>query len=344
MVSGPATTATLARIRAERPSTAGSVAAILSDFLTPTDGVAKSGNFGGDRFCDALADAGWDLRFLPDADLWDARHPGTGEMLHYVEGDVYLGPWPDPASARYARDYNNGWRTARRNNVRLSFGVPVDRAGQRNVSRAWRDGFYDQAADELKWTWRQARLGGWDDVGDYLFAESCVQGWAREISGLSSHDSERQQAMDALSAFRAAPSEANCDALGEAVAAMREASQPGRGDLEPDDELVVVDGEVWPDAASWPQSPATQAETQSAEMTDVPIEPSATRLNPVSQPAPEVGQAPSSAETAAFQAGLSARPSAFGFVEGPLRKPPPGTSTRPHGPAGGPDTRPAKGL
>jgi len=233
--------ATLARLRAERPSTVGSVAAILCDFQPPSTGVAKFGNFGDDRLCDALADAGWDLRLLKDADLWDARHAGTGEELHYVNGDVYPGPWADPQSARYARDYNNGWRTAQRNNARLSFGGPVDRAGQRNVSRAWCDGFYDQAADHPKWTHRQARLAGWDNVGNYLFAEFCGQEWAKELGGLSSHGSAAQPVMDALSAFQAFPSEANWYALGQAVGATRKAAQPSAVPASPDPAVSVKD-------------------------------------------------------------------------------------------------------
>ncbi len=226
--------ATLARLRTERPSTVDRVAAILNDFQPPSTGVAKFGNYADDRLCGALADAGWQLRFLQHDDLWDAQHPGTGEELHYVKGDVYPGPWADPRSAGYARDYNNGWRAAKRNNARLSFGGPVDRAGQRKVSRAWRDGFYDQAADHPKWTHRQARLAGWDDVGNYLFAEFCEQEWAQELGGLSSHGSAGQQAMDALSAFQAFPSEANWYALGEAVGAMREAAQPSAVPASPD--------------------------------------------------------------------------------------------------------------
>lgn len=133
---------------------------------------------------------------------------------------------PDPRSAEYARDYDNGWRAAKRSNARLSFGVPVDSARHRDVSRAWRDGFYDQAADHPKWTYRQARLAGWDNVGNYLFARFSGQEWAQELGGLSSHGSEGQQAMDALSAFQGLPSEANWYALGEAMGVMPEAAQP----------------------------------------------------------------------------------------------------------------------
>ena len=161
---------------------------------------------------------------------------------------------PDPWSAEYGRDaHNNGWQVAKRNNAHLSFGVPVDRAGQRDVSRAWRDGFYDQVADHPKWTYWQARLAGWDNVQNYLFARRCGQEWAQEVGGLSSHGREGQQAMDALSAFHALPSEANWYALGEAVGAMRKAVRrtdvPAPFTNPADEETSVSEREVVPEPA-----------------------------------------------------------------------------------------------
>ena len=142
---------------------------------------------------------------------------------------------------------------AKRNNAHLSFGVPVDRAGQRDVSRAWRDGFYDQVADHPKWTYWQARLAGWDNVQNYLFARRCGQEWAQEVGGLSSHGREGQQAMDALSAFHALPSEANWYALGEAVGAMRKAVRrtdvPAPFTNPADEETSVSEREVVPEPA-----------------------------------------------------------------------------------------------
>jgi hypothetical protein len=91
--------ATLARVRAERPSTVGGVAAILNGFQAPSAGIAFFGNNADDRLSDALADAGWELRFLEGDYLWEARHPGTGEQLHCVEGDVVRGPYGAGASA-----------------------------------------------------------------------------------------------------------------------------------------------------------------------------------------------------------------------------------------------------
>ena len=91
--------ATLARVRAERPGTVDGVAAILSGFQAPSAGIAFFGNNADDQLSDALADAGWQLRFLERDYLWEARHPGTGERLHCVEGDVYPGPYETTASA-----------------------------------------------------------------------------------------------------------------------------------------------------------------------------------------------------------------------------------------------------
>jgi hypothetical protein len=91
-------TATLARIRADRPSTVDGVAAILSSFQAPSAGIAFFGNNADDQLCGALADVGWQVQFLERDYLWEARHPGTGERLHCVEGDVYPRPYQaDPS-------------------------------------------------------------------------------------------------------------------------------------------------------------------------------------------------------------------------------------------------------
>jgi hypothetical protein len=82
---------TLARVRAEKPSTVKAVAAILNEFQPPSCGIAFFGNNADDQLSLALRDAGWDLHFLERDYLWEARHPGSGETLHYVEGDVYEG-------------------------------------------------------------------------------------------------------------------------------------------------------------------------------------------------------------------------------------------------------------
>jgi hypothetical protein len=91
--------ATLARVRAERPSTVDGLAAILNRFQAPSAGLAFFGNNADDRLCDALVGAGWDLRFIERDYLWEARHPGSGERLHYAEGDVYPGPYKTASSS-----------------------------------------------------------------------------------------------------------------------------------------------------------------------------------------------------------------------------------------------------
>jgi hypothetical protein len=89
--------ATLARIRAERPATVEALAAILNTFQPPSVGVAFFGNNADDRLSDALADAGWDVRFLGADYLWEALSPDRSQWLHYVEGDVYPDRWREAA-------------------------------------------------------------------------------------------------------------------------------------------------------------------------------------------------------------------------------------------------------
>lgn len=88
--------ATLARVRAERPATLAELAAILNEFQPPSAGVAFFGNNADDRLSAALADAGWYVHYLEGDYLWEAHRPGADgatEWLHYVEGDVYAGPY-----------------------------------------------------------------------------------------------------------------------------------------------------------------------------------------------------------------------------------------------------------
>ena len=84
---------TLTRVRAERPCTVNAVAAILNDFQPPSAGVAFFGNNADVRLSYALTDAGWDLEYLENDYLWQARNRETGEWLHCVEGDVYPGEY-----------------------------------------------------------------------------------------------------------------------------------------------------------------------------------------------------------------------------------------------------------
>ena len=85
--------ATLARVREERPATTAAVVEILNAFQPPSAGLAFFGNNADEHLSDALAAAGWDVRYIEADYLWEARHPATGAVLHNVEGDVYDGPW-----------------------------------------------------------------------------------------------------------------------------------------------------------------------------------------------------------------------------------------------------------
>lgn len=82
---------TLTRIRTEKPATVSDLRVILNDFQRPSSGVAFFGNNADDHLSYALCDAGWEVRYLSHDYLWEARHPASGEELHYVEGDVYPG-------------------------------------------------------------------------------------------------------------------------------------------------------------------------------------------------------------------------------------------------------------
>lgn len=95
----------LTQIAAEKPQTFDEVKAIL-DFMpgsAPMDGedsmVAGDAFFGGsggdNALDDALADAGW--RYVwSEADYWWAMRSTIGEILTYVEGDVYRGDTQQP--------------------------------------------------------------------------------------------------------------------------------------------------------------------------------------------------------------------------------------------------------
>lgn len=159
---------------------------------------------------------------MPQAGLAGPGHPRlTSEALRHP-----------PLSPEYARDYNNGWRASERHLLSDSNQVltPWERAYQRNVSRAWYDGDQDHADGRSKWTFRQARLAGWDNTGNYLFALYCAQEWAQDLAGLPSYGTDEQQAAAAaLSAFQAVPSQANLDAINDAVGPARKAARRPAG-------------------------------------------------------------------------------------------------------------------
>lgn len=80
---------TLAVIRAERPSSFATLKVILDRFESPSSGDAFFPGGADDDLASALADAGWDLTWEDGDYVWSARHPLSGAVLRYVEGDVY---------------------------------------------------------------------------------------------------------------------------------------------------------------------------------------------------------------------------------------------------------------
>jgi hypothetical protein len=82
--------ATLARIRAEKPSSFAGVKLILDVFEAPSSGDAFFPDGADDKLADALSDAGWRIDLVEGAYLYRAVHP-SGAVLTYVEGDVYEG-------------------------------------------------------------------------------------------------------------------------------------------------------------------------------------------------------------------------------------------------------------
>lgn len=82
----------LDHIERDKPDTAAGVIAILNQYGTPSSGAAFFAGSGGDRSLNsALTVAGWELYWAEANYYWVARHPVTGDLLTYVEGDVYAG-------------------------------------------------------------------------------------------------------------------------------------------------------------------------------------------------------------------------------------------------------------
>lgn len=84
--------ATLARVRAEHPSTFAELKAILDDF---NHGALAAGEAffpsqsADDELIDALWDAGWRTRSIEGGYWYEATHPATGARFEFVEGDLY---------------------------------------------------------------------------------------------------------------------------------------------------------------------------------------------------------------------------------------------------------------
>lgn len=80
---------TLARVREEKPATFAALKLILDDFVPPSAGDAFFPGGADDDLVDALADAGWEVRFFSSSNVYSARHPVTRAKLHHLEGDLY---------------------------------------------------------------------------------------------------------------------------------------------------------------------------------------------------------------------------------------------------------------
>lgn len=74
--------------------------------IPPSSGLAFFDSGGGEGLSAALGSAGWEIDRIARDYLWDARHPGTGEELRYVEGDVYRGRYLRPGTGRAGRGHS----------------------------------------------------------------------------------------------------------------------------------------------------------------------------------------------------------------------------------------------
>lgn len=81
--------ATLARVRAEKPTTFAGLKLILDVFSEPSAGDAFFPDGADDTLARALIDTGWSLDFEEGSYLYTATHPQTGAVIRYMEGDLY---------------------------------------------------------------------------------------------------------------------------------------------------------------------------------------------------------------------------------------------------------------
>ena len=82
--------ATLARVRAERPSTFAELKAILDGFRLASSGDAFfPSQSADDELSDALMDVGWRLHFIDGGYVYEARNLLGVLQFEFVEGDLY---------------------------------------------------------------------------------------------------------------------------------------------------------------------------------------------------------------------------------------------------------------
>lgn len=81
--------ALMERVRDERPADAAALFAILGGKAEASAGQAFA--IEGGSLMSALDAAGWEVWPIERDYLWEARAPGGGDWIHYVEGDLYPG-------------------------------------------------------------------------------------------------------------------------------------------------------------------------------------------------------------------------------------------------------------
>ncbi|MGX1792275.1 hypothetical protein ACWIDW_04955 [Microbacterium sp. NPDC055312] len=81
---------TLDRIEAEKPQTFDGVKAILDEFWPPSSGEAFFPGGADETLGDSLSAAGWHIEWIEGDYLWLGTSR-TGEVISYVEGDLYRG-------------------------------------------------------------------------------------------------------------------------------------------------------------------------------------------------------------------------------------------------------------
>lgn len=81
---------TLDRIEKEKPQTFDGVKAILDQFEPPSSGEAFFPGGADETLGDSLSKAGWHIDWREGDYLWLGTSQ-TGELISYVEGDLYRG-------------------------------------------------------------------------------------------------------------------------------------------------------------------------------------------------------------------------------------------------------------
>lgn len=82
--------ATLAAVRAQRPSTFAELQAILAGFEPPSSGDAFfPSQSADDELSDALMEIGWRLRFVEGGYWYEARNLLGVLQFEFIEGDLY---------------------------------------------------------------------------------------------------------------------------------------------------------------------------------------------------------------------------------------------------------------